>query len=208
MSIAVLAGCRQDMHNQPKYKPLRETVYYPDGRSARPLVAGTVARGQLRAEAGFYTGLGPNQQPVTTLPFPLTRKVLERGRERYNIYCAPCHAEVGDGNGMIVQRGYLRPPSLHDERLRRAPLGHFVDVMTNGLGGMPDYSEQVSPEDRWSIAAYIRALQLSQNATMAEVPEDQRGNLGKPFLPPEKMVPGKTGVTGMEPPKPLQDGKR
>lgn len=196
------------MHNQPKYKPLRETDYYPDLRSARPLVPGTVARGQLRADVSFNTGLGADQQPVTTLPFPLTRKVLERGRERYNIYCAPCHSEIGDGNGMIVQRGYLRPPSLHDDRLRRAPLGHFVDVMTNGLGGMPDYSEQVSPEDRWSIAAYIRALQLSQNATLADVPDDQRSSLGKPLAPPTQMVPGKTGVKGMEPPKPLKDGAR
>jgi len=196
------------MHNQPKYKPLRETVYYPDHRSARPLVPGTVARGQLRADIAFNTGLGTNQQPVTALPFPLTRKVLERGRERFNIYCAPCHSEIGDGNGLIVQRGYLRPPSFHDERLRRAPLGHFVDVTTNGLGGMPDYSEQVSPTDRWNIAAYIRALQLSQSATIADIPEDQRPNLGKPFLPPEKLVPGKTGVKGMEPSKPLQDGTR
>lgn len=208
MSVGLVAGCRQDMHNQPKYKPLRETVYYPDMRSARPLVAGTVARGQLRLEPGFYTGLGNDQQPVTTLPFPLTRKVLERGRERFDIYCAPCHAETGNGDGLIVQRGYLRPPSLHEDRLRKAPLGHFVDVMTNGLGGMPDYSQQVSPEDRWNIAAYIRALQLSQSATIADVPEDQRQNLGKPLLPPSEMVPGKTGVEGMEPSRPLQDGKR
>src|SRR5262249_151320 len=152
--------------------PLRETEYYPDRRSERPLVPGTVARGQLRADVAFYTGLSGNQQPVTTLPFPLTRKVLERGRERFNIYCSPCHAEVGDGNGIVVQRGYLHPPSFHDERLRQAPLGHFVDVMTNGLGGMPDYAQQVTPEDRWNIAAYIRALQLSQNATLADIPED------------------------------------
>lgn len=208
IALGLLAGCRQDMHNQPKYKPLRETVYYPDLRSARPIVAGTVARGQLRSEVGFYTGLGPNEQPVTTLPFPLTRQVLERGRDRFDIYCAPCHSVLGDGNGMIVQRGYLRPPSLHDERLRRAPLGHFVDVMTNGIGGMPDYSEQVSPEDRWNIAAYIRALQLSQNAAMADVPDDQRSNLGQPLVSPAQMIPGKTGVRGSEPPKPLKDGNR
>lgn len=193
------AGCRQDMHNQPKYKPLRETVYYPDLRSARPLLPGTVARGQLRADVAFYTGFDRSGKIVEALPFPLTREALERGRERFNIYCAPCHSELGDGDGMIVRRGYLRPPSFHENRLRKAPLGHFFDVMTNGIGGMPDYSEQVSPADRWKIAAYIRALQLSQEATMADVPAEQRQNLGKP-LPPAEGVTGKAGVSGMEPP--------
>jgi mono/diheme cytochrome c family protein len=196
------------MHNQPKYKPLRETAYYPDQRSARPLVPGTVARGQLKADVAFYTGFTGNQQPVTTLPFPLTRKVLERGRERFNIYCAPCHSSTGDGDGVIVQRGYLRPPSLHEDRLRRAPIGHFFDVITNGLGGMPDYSEQVSPEDRWNIAAYIRALQLSQNATIADVPEDQRSKLNQPLAPPSQMIRGKSGIKATEAVKPLKDGAR
>jgi hypothetical protein len=204
LMLLCLAGCRQDMHNQPKYKPLRESLYYADARSARPLVAGTVARGELRADQAFYTGFR-NGQLVDKLPFPLTRQVLERGRERFNIYCSPCHSELGNGEGIVVQRGYLRPPSFHEDRLRNAPLGHFFDVMTNGIGGMPDYSEQISPEDRWNIAAYIRALQLSQNATLADVPESERPNLGQPLPPPAIGVTGKTGVQGMAPPKTLQE---
>ncbi len=200
MALVIAGGCRQDMQNQPKFKPLRETIYYPDLRSARPLVAGTVARGQLRADEAFYTGFR-NGQLLDMLPFPLTRAVLERGRERYNIYCAPCHSEVGDGDGMIVRRGYLRPPSFHDDRLRKAPLGHFFDVITNGIGGMPDYSEQVTPEDRWKIAAYIRALQLSENATVADVPVADRPKLDQPLPFPSAGVTGKTGWEGMAPPE-------
>jgi mono/diheme cytochrome c family protein len=169
MTLVVLAGCRQDMHNQPKFKPLAMNTFYPDDRSARPLVVGTVAREDERADQYFYTGK-INGQPGTELPFPLTPAVLERGRERYNIYCSPCHSEIGDGNGMVVQRGFKRPPSYHTDRLRQAPIGHFFDVMTNGFGGMSEYKSQVSPADRWAIAVYIRALQLSQDATRADVP--------------------------------------
>jgi hypothetical protein len=203
-ALLLVGGCRQDMQDQPKFKPLRETSYYPDLRSARPLVAGTVARGQLRNDEAFYTGFR-NGQLVDTLPFPLTRQVLERGRERYNIYCAPCHSEVGDGEGMIVRRGYLRPPSFHDDRLRKAPLGHFFDVITNGIGGMPDYAEQVTPEDRWKIAAYIRALQLSEDATVADVPAADRPKLDQPLPPPSVGVTGKAGWEGMAPPKTQQE---
>ncbi len=202
--MMALGGCRMDMQDQPRFKPLRETVYYPDGRSARPLVPGTVARGQLRADTAFYTGF-KNGKIVDTLPFPLTRAVLERGRERFNIYCAPCHSEIGDGGGMIPRRGYLRPPSFYDPRLMKSPLGHFFDVMTNGLGGMPDYSQQVSPEDRWKIAAYIRALQLSQNATVADVPPEDRPKLDQPVPPPSTGVTGKTGFESMAPPKTEQE---
>jgi len=177
--LFLLAGCRQDMHNQPKFKPLRISEFFPDGRSARPLVAGTVDRSQVNEDPAYVTGL-ENSQPVTTLPFPVTRQVLERGRERYNIFCMPCHGELGDGNGMVAQRGYLRPPSFHDDRLRQAPAGHFFNVITNGLGGMPDYAEQIAVDDRWKIIAYIRALQLSQHATVADVPADIRGRLGQP----------------------------
>jgi len=169
LALVVLAGCRQDMHDQPKFKPLAMNTFYPDDRSARPLLEGTVAREDERADQYFYTGK-INGQPGTELPFPLTQEVLERGRERYNIYCSPCHSEIGDGNGMIVQRGFKRPPSYHTDRLRQAPIGHFFDVMTNGFGGMSEYKSQVSPADRWAIAAYIRALQLSQDATRADVP--------------------------------------
>jgi len=167
--ILLLAGCREDMQNQPYYRPLRENDFYADKRSARPLVAGTVARSDLRADTYFYTGrIGDTDGDY--MPFPVTAEVLARGQQRFNIYCSPCHSEIGDGNGMIVQRGFKHPPSYHSERLRRAPIGHFFDVMTNGYGAMPDYAEQVPPADRWAIAAYIRALQLSQHASPTDVP--------------------------------------
>ncbi len=169
IALVVLAGCRQDMHDQPKFKPLAMNTFYPDDRSARPLVVGTVARSDEEADQYYYTGK-INGQPGTEFPFPVTREVLERGQERYNIYCSPCHSEIGDGNGMIVQRGFKRPPSYHTDRLRQMPIGHFFDVMTNGFGAMSEYKSQVSVEDRWAIAAYIRALQLSQDATRADLP--------------------------------------
>jgi cytochrome c553 len=167
--LMMLAGCREDMQNQPKYIPLRESDFYADKRSERPLIEGTVAQGHLREDAYFYTGkIGNNDGDY--MPFPVTADVLARGQQRFNIYCSPCHGETGDGNGMIVQRGYKRPPSYHNERLRKAPIGYFFDVMTNGFGAMPDYAEQVTAKDRWAIAAYVRALQLSQNASRSDVP--------------------------------------
>ena len=169
----MLAGCRADMQNQPYKRPLRESDFYADRRSARPLVEGTVARSDLRADTYFYTGkIG--QDNGDYMPFPVTAEVLKRGQQRFNIYCSPCHGETGDGQGMIVQRGLKRPPSYHNERLRKAPIGYFFDVMTNGFGAMLDYSQQVPPHDRWAIAAYIRALQLSQGATRADVPAGQK----------------------------------
>jgi mono/diheme cytochrome c family protein len=167
--VGMLTGCREDMQNQPRFKPLRKSDFYEDGRSSRPVIPGTIARGQLRADSYLYTGMA-GKAAGDSMPFPVTREVLERGRERFNIYCAPCHSRMGDGNGMIVQRGYRRPPSYHIDRLRKAPLGHFFDVMTNGFGAMPDYAAQIAPHDRWAIAAYIRALQLSQNAPAGLVP--------------------------------------
>jgi mono/diheme cytochrome c family protein len=164
-----LAGCRLDMQVQPYYRPLAESHFFADKRAARPIIEGTVARGHLDADTYYYTGkIG--SLPGDFMPFPATAEVLQRGQQRYNIYCSPCHSEVGDGNGMIVQRGYRRPPSYHIDRLRKAPIGHFFDVITNGYGVMPDYATQVPTEDRWAIAAYIRALQLSQDATKADVP--------------------------------------
>jgi len=166
-SGAVLGGCRQDMHDQPRMKTYAMSDFYADLRSERPPVEGTVARGQLHEDTYFYTGkIGDN--PGDYMPFPVTEDVLSRGRERFNIYCAPCHSRLGDGNGMVPQRGYKQPPTYHQDRLRKAPLGYFFDVMTNGFGAMPDYAAQISPEDRWKIVAYIRALQLSQNATQAD----------------------------------------
>ncbi len=170
--VLLLSGCREDMQNQPYYRPLRESDFYADKRSARPLVAGTVARGDLRADTYYYTGrIGDTVGDF--MPFPVTAEVLARGQQRFNIYCSPCHSEVGDGNGMIVQRGYKHPPSYHTERLRKAPIGHFFDVITNGYGSMPDYAEQVPVADRWAIAAYIRALQLSQHASASDVPQGE-----------------------------------
>jgi hypothetical protein len=177
---ALLAGCRQDMQDQPKYIPLRPSTFFADGRSERPLVEGTVARGHLDADTAFYTGKIDNK-PVDAFPFPITRAVLERGQERYNIYCSPCHDLLGAGKGMIFRRGFNRPPpqSYHIDRLRQAPVGYFFDVITNGLGAMPDYAAQIEPRDRWSIVAYVRVLQLSQNASVNDVPPEARADLAK-----------------------------
>jgi hypothetical protein len=167
-AMLVLTGCRQDMHDEPKFFPQRGTTFYPEGRSVRPQVANTVARNQLHADTYFYTGLVDGKEG-NTMPFPVTMKVLERGQERYNIYCTPCHSRVGNGEGMIVQRGYAHAGDFHTARLETAPLGHFFYVISNGYGAMPDYSAQVAPVDRWAIVAYIKALQLSQKATEADV---------------------------------------
>jgi mono/diheme cytochrome c family protein len=157
------SACRQDMHNQPKYKPLAETDFFGDRRSARSTIPDTVARGQLRIDQARYTGK-LNGKDVTAIPIQITREDLDRGHDRFEIYCSPCHGRLGDGQGMIVKRGLRQPPSYHDERLVNAPIGHFFDVMTNGYGAMYSYASRVSVDDRWRIAAYIRALQLSQNA--------------------------------------------
>jgi hypothetical protein len=164
------------MADQPRYGPLARSTFFEDGRAARPLEEGTVARGQLRNDQHLYTGK-EGDKLVDTFPFAVTLERLVRGQERYNIYCSPCHDRVGTGQGMIVRRGYRAPESFHIDRLRQAPAGYFFDVMTNGFGVMPDYAQQVHPEDRWGIVAYIRALQLSQYATLADVPGDQRQQL-------------------------------
>jgi hypothetical protein len=162
-------GCRQDMQDQPKFIPQRGTDFYADGRSVRPQVENTVARNQLHGDSYFYTGIS-NGKEGEAMPFPVTMEVLERGQERYNIYCTPCHSRVGNGAGMIVQRGYAPAGNFHTARLETAPLGHFFHVISNGYGAMPDYSAQIVPADRWAIVAYIKALQLSQKATQADVP--------------------------------------
>ena len=164
------------MHDQPKYIPLRQSSFFADQRSARPLVAGTVPRGQLRDDPLLYTGK-INNADATVFPFSIDDKVMARGQERFNIYCSPCHGRTGQGDGMIVRRGYRKPPTYHQDRLRDAPIGHFFDVMTNGFGAMPDYAAQVTVRDRWAIAAYIRALQLSEHATVNDVPPAERSNL-------------------------------
>lgn len=175
--LTFLTGCdRQDMYEQPKYEPLQHSAAFGDQRSARPLVADTVAQGELRTNTEFFAGKSGTNL-VTAIPVPVTKALLERGEERYNIFCAPCHDAVGNGNGMIVRRGFRHPPSLHIPRLRDAPIGRFYDVTAYGFGLSPDFSASISPEDRWAIAAYIRALQLSQHAPLADVPTAQRQKL-------------------------------
>jgi hypothetical protein len=190
---ALLGGaCRQDMHDQPKIKAYREADFFGDRRGMRPIPEGTVARGHLEDDELLYTGK-VNGQFVDEFPFPVTRAVIERGRQRFNIYCSPCHGRTAYGNGMVVQRGYRRPPSFHEDRLRALPAGSFVDVMTNGFGAMPDYRAQVSPTDRWAIVAYIRALQLSEHATVADVPADRRQELDNPRPAPAAAAEGGHG---------------
>jgi len=164
------------MHDQPKYIPLRESTFFADAQSARPLVEGTVARGHLDDDPLLYTGKAGGAD-ATMFPFPIDATAMARGQERYDIYCSPCHGRTGAGDGMVVRRGYRHPPSYHDDRLRSAPVGHFFDVITNGFGAMPDYAAQIRAEDRWAIIAYIRALQLSEHATVNDVPAGERGKL-------------------------------
>jgi hypothetical protein len=166
------------MHDQPKYIPLRASDFFGDGRSARPLIEGTVARGHLDADAVLYTGKGPDGKFVDTFPFPVTKEVIERGQQRFNVYCSPCHDRLGNGDGMIVRRGYRKPPSYHIDRLRQAANGYIFDVITNGFGAMPDYSTQIQVRDRWAVVAYVRALQLSQNVPVGDLPQEGRAALG------------------------------
>ena len=166
------------MHDQPKYKPFAHSSFWPDQRSVRPLVDGTIARGKLKTDTKMWKGRNTDGTFVTELPVPVTKALLVRGQARYNIYCTPCHDRTGSGEGMIVQRGYKQPPSFHDARLRAVPDGYFFQVMTNGFATMPAYAAQVPARDRWAIVAYIRALQLSQNATVADVPADEQAKLG------------------------------
>ena len=215
LGCVLLTGCGQEMAQQPSYRPLRPSSFFEDGMASRPLVKGTVARGQLREDVHLNTGKMPADaqtrskalgiigggvdNPVgatawafeqtlyaDSFPFSITWPVLERGQERFNIYCAVCHDRAGTGNGMVVQRGFTRPPSYHtdlsrgfrlrgiDIKLRDVPVGYYFDVITRGFGAMPDYAEQVEVKDRWAIIAYIRALQLSQHATIADVQDEQQ----------------------------------
>ncbi|MEA2261193.1 MAG: hypothetical protein QOJ51_4018 [Acidobacteriaceae bacterium] len=168
-ALVLIAGCRQDMQDQPKFFPQRGTAFFPDGRSVRDQVAHTVARGQSREADFFHTGLQDGKE-VDALPFPVTLAVLERGQEQFNTYCTPCHSRVGNGAGMIVERGYKPAGNFHDAKRLAEPLSHYFYVITNGHGAMPDYAAQVTPADRWAVSAYIRALQLSQNAKQSDVP--------------------------------------
>lgn len=176
--LVLAPGCRQDMHDQPKYVPLRQSSFFGDERSARPLVPGTVARGHLHDDALLYTGK-INGADATVFPLVPDARVMARGQERYDIYCSPCHGRTGQGDGMVVRRGFRRPPTFHQDRLRNAPIGHLFDVITNGFGAMPDYATQIRAEDRWAIVVYMRALQLSEHATLADVAEGKRSELEK-----------------------------
>jgi len=166
--LLFLAGCRQDMHDAPRYDPLEASAITEGASSAQPLIAGTVARGFLHEDEHLYAGK-VGGQPATTFPFAITRADLDRGRERFNIYCAPCHGRTGEGNGLVVQRGYRQAASYHIDRLRTAPPGYLFDVMTNGFGAMPDYRAQIPADDRWRIVAYVRALQLSHAAATSDL---------------------------------------
>ena len=172
--VIVSFGCRQDMHDQPRYKPLARSAFFGDERSARPLVEGAVARGHLRDDSLLYTGKAGGVL-ADAFPFPVDETVLRRGQDRFRIYCTPCHGQVGRGDGAVTRRGFRnRPASFHSEGLRQKPAGHYFDVISNGFGAMQDYAAQIQVEDRWAIVAYVRALQLSQNATLADVPPEQR----------------------------------
>ena len=175
-ALLLATACRQDMHDQPKYQPLEQSSFFLDQQASRMPVAGTVARGELHDDALLYTGKVDGQDALL-FPFTIDESVMARGQQRFNIYCSPCHGRAGLGDGMVVKRGYRRPPPFADERLRQAPIGHFFDVITNGFGAMPDYAAQVRVTDRWAIAAYVRALQLSAHATLADVPAAERGRL-------------------------------
>lgn len=190
-ALVLTAGCRQNMHNQNKVEPYEASDFFADGQAARPIPAHTVPRHALGARIAPYTGLTVAPPPAQTGPPPVTMALLKRGQERYNVFCSPCHSRVGDGRGMIVQRGYKQPTSYHDPRLVGAPTDYFVQVITQGFGVMPSYAAQVGLEDRWAIAYYIRALQYSQNARLADLPADVRAGV-------ESTLRG-TGAAGTPP---------
>lgn len=180
LAIAAIAltGCsRMDMQDQPKYKPQRGSDFFADGRSGRPEVEGTIARGSLSDDTAYYDGKDANGNDIDAFPITVDRALIERGQERFDVYCAPCHGRIGNGLGMIVRRGFKQPPSYHIDRLRTAPVGHFFDVITNGYGAMLNYAAQVQVRDRWAIVAYIRTLQYSQNANVNDLSAEARARV-------------------------------
>ena len=212
--LVISVGCRRDMQDQPKMKPYRGTSFFGDGTSMRQPIEGTIPRGQLRSDAEYYTGkkanaARPTATPATqqqtagapantypddvdTFPFPVTKEVVDRGRERYEIFCTACHGLTGNGDGMIVRRGFRRAASFNDDRLRQAPVGHFFDAITNGWGAMPSYASQIPVQDRWAIITYIRALQLSQqnNAAASASPAPQTAPQASPAASPRPSTAG------------------
>jgi mono/diheme cytochrome c family protein len=175
--LCVAAGCRMDMQDQPRYEPDAASAFFSDGRADRPQVEGAVARGRFHEDPAFFRGQDPEGDPVATLPVPVDAALLQRGQQRYDIYCSPCHGRIGDGSGMIVERGYRRPASFHEQRLRDAPAGYFFDAISRGFGMMPSYAAQVPVSDRWAIVAYVRALQLSQNFPAGELSPAERARV-------------------------------
>jgi mono/diheme cytochrome c family protein len=175
-AIVATSACRQQMAEQPRYDPLESSDFFADKQAARPLVENTIARGALREDEHLHDGMTKGE-PARTFPFAVTAEVLQRGRERYDIFCSPCHSRTGNGDGMIVRRGFSRAASFNLERLREASPGYLFAVMSNGFGAMPSYRQQISPEDRWAIVGYIRALQASQSARLSELPADAREKL-------------------------------
>jgi mono/diheme cytochrome c family protein len=204
VAAMTLVGCRQDMHDQPKYREYGYSEFFKDGRNSRPLVANTVARGQLHEDDAFYKGKNGTVD-VDTFPVAVDKQLIERGRDRYNIFCSPCHGQIGNGLGMIVRRGFKQPPSYHIDRLRQAPVGHFYDVITNGYGAMLNYAQQIQPRDRWAIISYIRALQYSQNANVSELSAEQRAKLPSADKMQQPMVPHDPTLTDPER-APIQPG--
>lgn len=177
MLALIAASCRRDMQDQPKYKPLQQSRFFTDGRSARPVPAHTIARDELNNDDAVHTGQ-TNGVPLDVIPIPVNSALLNRGRDRYNIYCSPCHGYVGDGDGMVAKRGLRAPANFHTQRLREVPPGYIFEVITDGYGAMGDYRSQIpSAHDRWAIVAYVRALQLARNASLADVPSAMRGSL-------------------------------
>lgn len=209
-ALVLAAGCRQNMHNQNKVEPFEASDFYPDGQASRPIPANTVARHALGARIAPYTGLTITPAPAQLGPPPATLELLKRGQVQYNVFCSPCHSRVGDGRGMIVQRGYKQPTSYHDQRLVDAPTDYFVQVITQGFGVMPSYASQIGLEDRWAIAYYIRALQYSQNARLADLPAEARarvegslaGPAGTQTAPGVPSIPSDHGEEAPEAPQP------
>lgn len=175
----VLVGCHIDMYDQPKYRPNRPSDFFEDGRSMRPPVENTVAMGSFEADSALFTGR-LNGELAVDLPMELTAELLERGQTRYDAFCAPCHGLAGDGNGVIAYRGPLQVPTLHNDRLRTVAIGYYFDVITNGVNRMYSYAHRIPPEDRWAVAAYVRALQLSQNVDADTLTAEERALLGGP----------------------------
>ncbi len=199
VAVAPASACVDDMADQPRYEPLTASSFFENGMSSRPLVEGTIARGHLPADEALRTGKTADGQFVAELPVPLDDRLLERGQQRFNIYCSVCHGRTGEGNGMVVQRGFRQPPTFHSDRLRGMPVGYFFDVATQGFGAMPSYRKQVPQADRWAIAAYVRALQLSRFAPAAELSEADRAKLVEP--PPGAAPGGPVAPPSVEAPR-------